>query len=38
VSTVTIIDYLVVGPGSAPGIWAVISGMYETHLKHGQCL
>jgi len=36
--TVSIItDYLAVGPGSAPGIWAVVPGMYGTHLKHGQC-
>jgi len=26
----------VVEPGSAPGDWAVISGMYETHLKYRQ--
>ena len=31
-------DYLAVGPGSAPGVWAVILGMYETHLKYGLCL
>ena len=29
---------IAVGPGSASGDWAVISGMYETHLKYGQCL
>ena len=28
----------VVGPGSAPGVWAVVPGMHRTHLKHGQCL
>ena len=31
-------DYLVVGPGSAPGVWAVVPGMHETHIKHKQCL
>jgi len=35
---VIVIDYLMVGPGSAPGDWAVVLGMYGTHLKHGQCL
>jgi len=24
--------------GSASGVWVVVSGMYGTHLKHGQCL
>ena len=37
-STATITDYLAVGPGSVPGIWAVVPGMYGTHLKNGQCL
>jgi len=27
-------DYLAVGPGSATGVWAVISGMHGTHLKY----
>ena len=27
-------DYLAVGPGSAPGVWAVVPGMHGTHLKH----
>ena len=36
--TVTVTEYLAVGPGSAPGDWAVVPGMYGTHLKHGQCL
>jgi len=27
-------DYLTVGHGSAPGVWAVVLGMYVTHLKH----
>jgi len=31
-------DYLTVGPGSVPGVWAVVPGMYGTHLKHGQYL
>ena len=35
---VIVIDYLTLGPGSAPGDWAVILGMYETLLKHGHCL
>ena len=35
---VIIIDYLAVGRGSAPGNWAVLPGMYGTHLKYGQCL
>jgi len=34
VCTVTVTDYLAVGPGSAPGIWAVVPGMYGTHLKY----
>jgi len=34
----TVTDYLAVGPGSASGIWAVVPGMYGTHLKYGQCL
>jgi len=38
VSTVTVTDYLVVGPGSAPVIGVMVMGMYGTHLKHGQCL
>jgi len=38
VRTVTVIDYLTVGPGSVPGIWVVVPGMYGTHLKYGQCL
>ena len=37
-STVIVTDYLAVGPTSAPSIWAIVSGMYETHLKHGQRL
>jgi len=35
VSTVTVINYLAVGRGSASGIWAVLPGLYGTHLKHG---
>jgi len=31
-------DCLAVGPDSAPGVWAVISGIYGTHLKHRQYL
>ena len=31
---VIVIDYLAVGPGSAPSDWAVVPGMYGTHLKH----
>ena len=31
-------DYLTVGPGSVPGVWAVVPGMHGTHLKHRQCL
>ena len=31
-------DYLTVGPGLVPGDWAVVPGMYGTHLKNGQCL
>ena len=31
-------EYLVVGPDSAPGVWAVVSSMHGTHLKHRQCL
>ena len=31
-------DYLAVGPGSAPGVWAVVPGMYMTYLKHRQYL
>ena len=33
-------DYLAVGPGSAPRVWAVVRdpGMHATHLKHRQCL
>jgi len=27
-------DYLAVGSGSAPGVWAVAPEMYGTHLKH----
>jgi len=30
----TITDYLAIGPGSAPGIWAMVLGMHGTHLKH----
>ena len=30
----TVTDYLAVGPGSAPGIWAVVPGVHGTHLKH----
>jgi len=33
-SIVIVIDYLVVGPGSASSDWAVVSGMYGTHLKY----
>ena len=33
-----LLDYHAVGPGSAPGVWAVVPGMYGTHLKHEQCL
>ena len=37
--TVSIVtDYLAVGPSLVLGIWAVISDMYKTHLKHRQCL
>jgi len=36
VSIVIIIDYLAVGPGSTLGHWAVVSGMYRIHLKHGE--
>ena len=32
---VTVTEYLAVRPGSAPGDWAVIPGMYGTHLKYG---
>jgi len=35
VSIVIVIDYLAVGPGSAPGDWAMVPGMYGTHLKYG---
>ena len=35
---VIVIDYLAVGPGLAPVNWVVVSVMYGTHLKHGQCL
>jgi len=35
---VIVIYYLVVGPGSSPGDWAVVLGMYGTCLKHGQFL
>ena len=31
-------NYLAIGPGSVPGVWAVIPGMYGTHLKHRQHL
>jgi len=31
-------DYLTVGPDSAPGVWAMNSGTYVTHLKQRQCL
>jgi len=31
-------DYLAVGPGSVPGVWAVFPGMYGTNLKYGQYL
>ena len=34
----TVTYYLVAGSDSAPGIWAVVPGMYGTHLKHGQYL
>ena len=37
-STVTVTDYLAVGPGSAPDIWVMVPGMYRTHIKHGQYL
>ena len=30
-----VIDYLAVGSGSVPGDWAVVLGMYGTHLKYG---
>ena len=33
-----LLDCLAVGPGLAPGVWAVVPSMYETHLKHRQCL
>jgi len=35
---VIVIGYLTIGPSSAPGDWAVILGMYGTHLNYGQCL
>ena len=35
VHIIIVIDYLAVGTDSAPGDWAVVSGMYGTHLKHG---
>ena len=38
IPVIHVLDYLAVGPGSAPGVWAVVPGMYGTHLKHGQCL
>ena len=38
VSIVIVIDYLAVGPSSAPGDWVVVPGMYGIHLKHGQYL
>ena len=31
-------DYLAVGPGSAPGVWAKIPGMHRTPLKYRQYL
>ena len=31
-------DYLAVGPDSALEVWAVVPGMYGTHLKHRQYL
>jgi len=31
-------DYLIVGPGSPSGVWAMVAGMYGTHLKHKQYL
>jgi len=36
VNTITATDYLIVGPGSAPGISAVVSGIYRTHLEYRQ--
>ena len=35
---VIVIDYLGVGPGSTPGDWVVVPGMYGTHLKYRQHL
>jgi len=35
IAIVIVIDYLAVRPDSAPGDWAVVPGMYGTHLKHG---
>ena len=32
---VIVIDNLAVGPGSASSDWAVVPGMYKTHLKYG---
>ena len=31
-------DYLAVGLGSTLGVWAIVKGMYGTHLKHKQYL
>jgi len=31
-------DYIAAGPSLALGVWAVVSGMHGTHLKHRQCL
>ena len=33
-----LLDYLAVGHGSVLGVWAVVPSMYETYLKHRQCL
>ena len=38
IHVIHVLDYLAVRPGSAPGVWAVVPGMYGTHLKYGKCL
>ena len=37
-SEITVTVASAVWPGSAPGVWAVVPGMYGTYLKHEQCL
>ena len=34
VSIVIFTDYLLIGPGSASGIWPMVPGMYGTYLKY----